>query len=72
MGSVKYPVNLCVREVFLLSTAFGFLQRLDEHHVVFGKVLSGMDIVYKIEAEGGQNGVPKSKVVISDTGELTL
>ncbi|XP_012087509.1 peptidyl-prolyl cis-trans isomerase CYP20-1 isoform X2 [Jatropha curcas] len=43
---------------------------LDGHHVVFGKVLSGMEIVYKIEAEGNQNGVPKHKVVILDSGEM--
>lgn len=52
--------------------AFGFGKRLDGRHVVFGKVLSGMDIVYKIEAEGRQNGAPKSKVVISDSGEITI
>ncbi|XP_065629716.1 peptidyl-prolyl cis-trans isomerase CYP19-4-like [Quercus suber] len=45
---------------------------LDGRHVVFGKVLSGMDVVYKIEAEGKQSGVPKTKVVISDSGELTM
>ncbi|KAL3649146.1 hypothetical protein CASFOL_005549 [Castilleja foliolosa] len=45
---------------------------LDGRHVVFGKVLSGMDVVYKIEAEGKQNGTPKSKVVIVDSGELPL
>ncbi|KAH0997523.1 hypothetical protein GBA52_021387 [Prunus armeniaca] len=45
---------------------------LDGRHVVFGKVLSGMDVVYKIEAEGNQNGTPKSKVVIADSGELPL
>ncbi|KAA8539578.1 hypothetical protein F0562_026270 [Nyssa sinensis] len=45
---------------------------LDGRHVVFGKVLSGMDIVYKIEAEGRESGVPKSKVGISDSGELAL
>lgn len=48
------------------------LHRLDGRHVVFGKVLSGMDVVYKIEAEGRQNGTPKSKVVIADSGELPL
>ncbi|KAJ8452695.1 hypothetical protein Cgig2_005031 [Carnegiea gigantea] len=45
---------------------------LDKRHVVFGKVLSGMDVVYKIEAEGTQSGKPKSKVVIADSGELPL
>ncbi|CAK7325859.1 unnamed protein product [Dovyalis caffra] len=45
---------------------------LDGHHVVFGKVLSGMDIVYKIEAEGRQNGVPNHKVVVLDSGEMAL
>lgn len=37
---------------------------------MFGKVLSGMDVVYKIEAEGSQSGTPRSKVLISDSGEL--
>ncbi|XP_056169110.1 peptidyl-prolyl cis-trans isomerase CYP20-1-like isoform X2 [Syzygium oleosum] len=45
---------------------------LDGRHVVFGKVLSGMDVVRKIEAEGRQSGQPKSTVVISDSGELAL
>ncbi|KAL6291094.1 hypothetical protein ACE6H2_008604 [Prunus campanulata] len=45
---------------------------LDGRHVVFGKVLSGMDVVYKVEEVGGQNGVPESKVVITDSGELPL
>lgn len=45
---------------------------LDGHHVVFGKVLSGMDVIYKIEAEGRQTGIPRSKVVITDSGELAL
>ncbi|CAH9098174.1 unnamed protein product [Cuscuta europaea] len=45
---------------------------LDGRHVVFGKVLSGMDIVHKIEGEGRQSGTPKSNVIISDSGELTL
>ncbi|KAH0869055.1 hypothetical protein HID58_076077, partial [Brassica napus] len=45
---------------------------LDGRHVVFGKVVSGMDVVYKIEAEGNQSGTPTSKVVIVDSGELPL
>uniref|UniRef100_A0A7N0THC0 Peptidyl-prolyl cis-trans isomerase n=1 Tax=Kalanchoe fedtschenkoi TaxID=63787 RepID=A0A7N0THC0_KALFE len=45
---------------------------LDGRHVVFGKVLSGMDVVHKIEAQGKQSGQPRSKVIISDSGELPL
>nr|GEZ10249.1 peptidyl-prolyl cis-trans isomerase CYP19-4-like [Tanacetum cinerariifolium] len=45
---------------------------LDGRHVVFGRVVSGMDIVYKIEAEGRQDGTPKSSVIVIDSGELPL
>ncbi|CAA0811104.1 Peptidyl-prolyl cis-trans isomerase CYP21-2 [Striga hermonthica] len=45
---------------------------LDGHHVVFGKVLSGMDVVKMIESQGRQSGTPKSTVIISDSGELPL
>ncbi|KAI4370543.1 hypothetical protein MLD38_018888 [Melastoma candidum] len=45
---------------------------LDGRHVVFGKVLSGMDVVHKIEAEGRQSGEPRNRVVIADSGELPI
>ena len=45
---------------------------LDGRHVVFGKVLSGLDVVYKVEAEGTSGGTPKRKVHIADSGELPL
>ena len=45
---------------------------LDGRHVVFGKMLSGTDVVYKIEAEVKQSGTPKSKVMIADSGEIPL
>lgn len=51
-------------------TAADHLNRLDDRFVVFGKVLSGMDVVEKIEAEGETSGVPKKKVVVKDSGEL--
>lgn len=50
---------------------FGF-KRLDGHHVVFGKVLSGMEVVRKIEAQGQSSGEPKGKVIILDSGEISL
>jgi peptidylprolyl isomerase len=45
---------------------------LDGRHVVFGKVVDGMDVVKKIEAVGSQSGRPSKKVVIEDSGELPL
>lgn len=44
---------------------------LDGHHVVFGKVTKGMDVVKAIEAVGTQSGSPKEKVIIEDCGEIT-
>ena len=43
---------------------------LDGRHVVFGRVLEGMDVVTKVEEQGSRNGATKSKVVIKDCGEL--
>lgn len=43
---------------------------LDGHHVVFGEVTKGMDIVKDIEALGTQSGRPKAEIVIEDAGEL--
>jgi peptidyl-prolyl isomerase E (cyclophilin E) len=45
---------------------------LDGKHVVFGKVVSGMDLVYRIEKEAGSSsGQPRQRVVIADSGEIT-
>jgi peptidylprolyl isomerase len=43
---------------------------LDGRHVVFGKVLEGMDIVKVIEAIGTSSGAPSKTVTIEDSGEL--
>jgi len=43
---------------------------LDGKHVVFGKVIEGMDVVKTIEAQGSSSGQPKSEVKIIDCGEL--
>ena len=55
-------------------------QWLDGHHVVFGKVIEGLDVVKAIEAVGSQSGTPTKykpfvrvmdrRVVIADSGEL--
>ena len=45
---------------------------LDGKHVVFGEVISGLDVVKTIEQQGSQSGSTKSKIVIVDSGELPL
>lgn len=64
------PYAILVLILVFYNSWFG--KRLDGHHVVFGKVLSGMEVVRKIEAQGQDSGVPKVKVVILDSGELSL
>ncbi|KAG9094920.1 Peptidyl-prolyl cis-trans isomerase B, partial [Ceratobasidium sp. 370] len=46
---------------------------LDGRHVVFGKVLEGMDVVRKIEnVPKGPGDKPKAAVTIAESGELEL
>uniref|UniRef100_A0A7N6A4F0 Peptidyl-prolyl cis-trans isomerase n=1 Tax=Anabas testudineus TaxID=64144 RepID=A0A7N6A4F0_ANATE len=43
---------------------------LDGKHVVFGSVVEGMDVVRKMESQGSQNGKTKTKITITDCGQL--
>lgn len=43
---------------------------LDGRHVVFGKVVEGLDIVKKVEEQGTPSGAPKAKVVIAKSSEV--
>mmetsp|Transcript_15605 Transcript_15605/g.35018 ORF Transcript_15605/g.35018 Transcript_15605/m.35018 type:complete len:373 (-) Transcript_15605:71-1189(-) len=43
---------------------------LDGKHVVFGRVVSGLDVVDKIEAAGSDTGSPDEDVTIVNSGEV--
>jgi peptidylprolyl isomerase len=43
---------------------------LDGRHVVFGRVLEGLDVMKKVEGAGSQSGTPSMTVTIIDSGEL--
>ena len=45
---------------------------LDGKHVVFGKVVEGMDVIKAVEAVGSQSGTTSKTVVISDSGEIPM
>ena len=44
---------------------------LDGHHVVFGEVLDGFDVVDALEKIGTQSGTPKKKAIIAECGVLS-
>ncbi len=47
---------------FFITT--GPTEWLDGKHVVFGRVIEGMDVVKQVEAQGSQSGATKSTVMI--------
>ena len=47
-----------------------YTPHLDGKHVVFGKVIKGMNIVKEVEKYGTVEGTPRDKVKIIDCGEM--
>ena len=45
---------------------------LDGKHVVFGRVLDGMDLIKQVEAIGSGSGKTSKDVRIADSGELPI
>ena len=59
--------------VFFLSQFFittAKTEWLDGAHVVFGKVVEGMEVVDAVEKLGSRSGKTSKKVVIDDCGEV--
>jgi peptidylprolyl isomerase len=44
---------------------------LDGRHVVFGRVVEGMEVVRDLEKQGSQNGTTRSPVIIDECGQLS-
>ncbi|KAG5624805.1 hypothetical protein H5410_010023 [Solanum commersonii] len=65
----KNHISLECSEISRINTKATI--RLDGEHVVFGKVIEGMDTVYAIEGGAGTySGKPRKKVLIADSGEI--
>ena len=45
---------------------------LDGRHVVFGKVLEGMDVVRSLESKGSRTGATAGELKIADSGEIPM
>jgi peptidylprolyl isomerase len=43
---------------------------LDRKHVVFGRVVEGMEVVREIQRQGSRAGTPQKACVIAECGEL--
>lgn len=43
---------------------------LDGKHVVFGKVVEGMDVVKRVESYGSQSGATSKKIIVAESGQL--
>lgn len=56
-------------QFFLCTTK---TSHLDGKHVVFGRVIEGMDVVKAVEAVGSSGGETSKKVVVSECGEVDL
>ncbi|KAH7844699.1 hypothetical protein Vadar_030737 [Vaccinium darrowii] len=51
---------------------FKTTQWLDGNHVVFGKVVTGMDVIRAVEEVGTASGRPSRNVVIADCGQVDV
>lgn len=54
-------------QFFVTTVVTGWL---DGKHVVFGRVLEGMDVVKRVESLGSRSGATRLPIVIKDCGEL--
>jgi len=52
------------------AVAMSYIKEFESKHVIFGKVLEGMDILRIINLEGSGEGFTARPVVIEDCGEL--
>ncbi|KAK9881922.1 hypothetical protein WA026_018116 [Henosepilachna vigintioctopunctata] len=61
--NLKYTSKFCI--------TFQPMEQLDRRNIVIGKIVSGADVLMKINGYGRKIGKPLIKIVISNCGQLT-
>lgn len=67
---IGIPNALVLPQTLFLSCPSERTEWLDNVHVVFGNVISGLDVVRRVEKTGSKSGKPSERSVIANCGEL--
>lgn len=71
---MKFPPATSIYRPYtvLVLPSFGncLIFRLDGKHVVFGKVVDGLEVVRQMESVGSDSGKTSQPVVIANCGQL--
>ena len=69
-ATFSWPTAALEQQPPQFAVAMNFLTEFETKHVIFGKVLDGMDVLRVMELEGSGEGTTSKRITIVDCGEL--